>query len=86
MRLLIRRLDGFASVTALQSYGGLQLGVGTATGHVLLYDIRANKPTLVKDHMYGLPIKDIEYHYQHDLMFSMDSSVIKIWDKNNVSG
>ena len=61
------------------------MGVGTATGQVLLYDIRSNKPFYIKDHMYGLPIKDVEFHHQQDLIFSMDSSVVKIWDKNNVS-
>jgi ribosome biogenesis protein ENP2 len=60
------------------------MAVGTATGQVLLYDIRSNKPFFVKDHMYGLPIKDVEFHHQQDLIFSMDSSVVKIWDKNNV--
>ncbi|KAH0821933.1 hypothetical protein GEV33_000858 [Tenebrio molitor] len=59
------------------------MAVGTATGQVLLYDIRSNKPFFVKDHMYGLPIKDVEFHHQQDLIFSMDSSVVKIWDKNN---
>lgn len=34
--------------------------------------------------MYELPIKDVEFHYQQDLVFSMDQSVVKIWDKNNV--
>lgn len=35
--------------------------------------------------MYGLPIKDVEFHYQQELIYSMDSSVLKIWDKNSVS-
>lgn len=78
-------LEGFPSVTALKFNGGLTLGVGTATGHVMLYDIRSNKPFYTKDHMYGLPIKDVDFHYQNDLVYSMDSSVVKIWDKNNVS-
>lgn len=61
------------------------MGVGTATGQILLYDIRANKPFQTKDHMYNLPIKSIAFHEQQDLVFSLDSSVVKIWDKNNVS-
>ncbi|XP_063918369.1 nucleolar protein 10 [Zophobas morio] len=76
-------LEGFPSITALKFNGGLSMGVGTATGQVLLYDIRSNKPFYIKDHMYGLPIKDVEFHHQQDLIFSMDSSVVKIWDKNN---
>nr|CAH7756455.1 unnamed protein product [Callosobruchus chinensis] len=78
-----RELNKFPSITALKFNGGLQLGVGTASGQVLLYDIRSNKPFYVKDHMYEQPIKDIEFHYQQDLIFSLDSSVLKIWDKNN---
>lgn len=72
-------------MTALNFNGALTLGVGTATGQILLYDIRSNKPFYTKDHMYRLPIKDVDFHYQNDLVFSMDSSVLKIWDKNNVS-
>lgn len=79
------RLEGFPSISALKFNGALSLGVGTATGQILLYDIRSNKPFFVKDHMYGLPIKDIDFHYQQDLVYSMDSSVLKIWDKNNVN-
>lgn len=82
---MIFSLEGFPSITALKFNGALQLGVGTATGQVLLYDIRSNKPFYVKDHMYGLPIKDVEFHYQQDLVFSMDSSILKIWDKNKVN-
>lgn len=60
------------------------MAVGTATGQILLYDIRSNKPSYIKDHMYGLPIKCVEFHHQQDLMYSLDASVLKIWDKNNV--
>ncbi|XP_028130525.2 nucleolar protein 10 [Diabrotica virgifera virgifera] len=76
-------MEGFPSITALKFNGGLQLGVGTATGQILLYDIRSNRPFYVKDHMNDLPIKDVEFHYQQDLVLSMDSSVLKIWEKNN---
>lgn len=60
------------------------MGVGTATGQILLYDIRSNKPFYTKDHMYNLPIKHIAFHQQQELVLSMDSSVVKIWDRNNV--
>ncbi|XP_067007575.2 nucleolar protein 10 isoform X2 [Anabrus simplex] len=80
------QLDGFPSVTALQFQGGLTLGVGTATGQVLLYDIRSNKPFLLKDHMYGLPILDVDFHDAQDLVLSMDSSIVKIWEKNTSMG
>lgn len=41
---------------------GLHVAVGTSTGLVALYDLRAQHPLLVKDHMYGAPIKDIKFH------------------------
>ena len=76
-------LEGFPSVTALNFQNGLTMGVGTATGQILLYDIRANKPFFIKDHLYGLPIKNIEFENNHDFVLSMDSSVLKIWEKNS---
>lgn len=60
------------------------MGVGTSTGHVVLYDIRSSKPLLVKDHMNEIPIKTLEFHKQMNYVYSMDSSVVKIWDKNTV--
>ncbi|ENN72903.1 hypothetical protein HUJ04_003214 [Dendroctonus ponderosae] len=78
-----KRLQGFPSVTALQFNGGVQMGVGTATGQILLYDIRSDKPFIVKDHMCDQPIKDLAFHYQQDLIYSLDESVLKIWNKNN---
>ncbi|KAJ1524339.1 hypothetical protein ONE63_010843 [Megalurothrips usitatus] len=77
------KLESFPSVTHIAFNGGLMMGVGTATGQVLLYDMRANKPFYVKDHMYNLPIKHIAFHQQQELVLSMDSSVVKIWDRNN---
>lgn len=71
-------------MTALKFQGSLTIGVGTATGQVLLYDIRSNRPFQVKDHMYGLPICDLDFHGAQDLVLSMDSSVIKIWEKQTV--
>lgn len=71
-------------MTALKFQGSLTLGVGTATGQVLLYDLRSNRPFQVKDHMYGLPLCDLDFHEAHDLVLSMDSSVIKIWEKQTV--
>lgn len=73
------------AITALKFQGGLNLGVGTSTGHVLIYDIRSNKPFVVKDHMYGLPIKCIDFHQTMDLVYSMDNSIVKIWERDSVS-
>jgi len=79
------RLEAVPAITALKCQGGLNLAVGTSTGQILLYDIRSSKPFFVKDHMYGLPIKCIDFHEKMDLVYSMDSSIVKIWEKNNVS-
>lgn len=78
-------METVPTITALKFQGGLNVGVGTSTGQVLLYDIRSNKPFLIKDHMYDLPIRNIEFHEKMDLVYSMDSSIVKIWEKNTVS-
>lgn len=69
------------AVTALKFRGSLQMGVGTSTGHVLLYDIRSNKPLVVKDHQYDLPIKKIMFHDHLDLVLSMDTKILKLWER-----
>ncbi|XP_076368050.1 nucleolar protein 10 lethal (2) 34Fd isoform X2 [Tachypleus tridentatus] len=74
-------VNGIPSVTALSFKDGLQMAVGTATGQILLYDIRASSPLLVKDHMYGLPIKDIEFYPSMDLVVSIDRKIVKLWDR-----
>ncbi|XP_076220571.1 nucleolar protein 10 lethal (2) 34Fd [Nomia melanderi] len=77
------KVEAVPAVTSLKFQGGLTLGVGTSTGQVLLYDIRSSKPFLTKDHMYGLPIKNIEFHQTMDMVYSMDSSIVKIWEKDS---
>lgn len=48
------------SVTALSgAEDGLNLAVGTNTGHVLLYDLRMDRPYQTKDQGFGLPIKKV---------------------------
>jgi len=79
------RITGIPSITALTFRDGMTLGVGTATGQVLLYDIRSSKPLLVKDHYYSLPIKNIEFHKPENLVMSMDSKVVKIWNQDTVT-
>jgi len=82
-KLLNFSTDRFPSITALAFENALTLGVGTATGQVLLYDLRSNKPFRVKDHLFGLPIRDIVF--QDENVLSMDSSSVKIWNKDTVS-
>jgi ribosome biogenesis protein ENP2 len=61
---------------------GLSLGVGTSSGHVLLFDLRNDYPTVTKDHQYGFPIKNILFHSSGNVL-SADQKIIKIWEKNS---
>ncbi|CEP06974.1 hypothetical protein [Parasitella parasitica] len=70
---------------------GLTMGVGTTTGHTLLYDLRSSVPTIVKDHQYGFPIKTIHFHKGAagvsdsetggDKVIVADCKIVKIWDR-----
>ncbi|XP_062506738.1 nucleolar protein 10-like [Corticium candelabrum] len=71
------------AVTALQFRDALTMAVGTASGQVLLYDIRSNQPFLTKDHYYGLPIKSIEFQDDLGVVLSADTRILKIWDRNS---
>ncbi|ELW72033.1 Nucleolar protein 10 [Tupaia chinensis] len=55
----------------------------TGTIEVLLYDLRSDKPLLVKDHQYGLPIQSVHFQDSLDLILSADSRIIKMWNKNS---
>lgn len=84
------------AVTALASkMDGLNLAVGTSTGHVLLYDLRANREYMTKDQGYGLPIKKVQWtdntvssgdaEREGGYVASVDEKVVKIWGKETVS-
>ena len=62
---------------------GLQLAVGTSTGHVALYDLRRSTPLKVKDHQYGLPIVDIKYHARTGHVVSSDAKSVKVWEPDS---
>lgn len=84
------------TATALSSAAdGLNLAVGTNTGHILLYDLRMNKPYTTKDQGFGLPIKSLSWpgdanaeagtrtrSEADNKVMSADAKVIKIWDKH----
>jgi ribosome biogenesis protein ENP2 len=75
-------VQNLPGVTSIKFKDHLCMAVGTATGQVLLYDLRSERPLLVKDHNFGLPIKDIEFHPQQNLVLSCDSRILKLWDIN----
>lgn len=69
---------------------GLNLAVGTSTGHTLLYDIRSPRAYAVKDQGYGLPVKSLSWveggskMAGDGILISADKKVIKLWDRNTV--
>ncbi|KAM9156485.1 nucleolar protein 10 [Pangshura tecta] len=75
-------IDGLPSISALKFNGALNMAVGTSTGQILLYDLRSSNPLIVKDHLYGLPIKSIQFQDPLDLIISADSRIIKMWNKD----
>lgn len=88
---------GGVAVTSLANRNdGLNLAVGTSTGHVLLYDLRSNRPYTTKDQGYGLPVKKVEWvesspatssdaDREGGWVASADEKVVKIWGKDTVS-
>lgn len=61
------------------------MAVGTSNGLVALYDLRSQRPLVVKDHMYGSKIVDIKFHsYGADAsagnrrVISSDKHIIKV--------
>uniref|UniRef100_A0A2K6MWM2 Nucleolar protein 10 n=1 Tax=Rhinopithecus bieti TaxID=61621 RepID=A0A2K6MWM2_RHIBE len=76
-------INNLPTISALKFNGALTMAVGTSTGQVLLYDLRSDKPLLVKDHQYGLPIKSVHFQDSLDLILSADSRIIKMWNKNS---
>lgn len=88
---------GGVAITALANRAdGLNLAVGTSTGHVLLYDLRANRPYQTKDQGYGLPVKKVEWiesargstgdaDMEGGYVASADEKVVKIWGRETAS-
>jgi ribosome biogenesis protein ENP2 len=74
---------GFAQqITSIAFKDALTFGVGTSTGHVLLYDLRSTKPLRVKDHRMGLPITKLDFVKEDGIVCSMDSRMLKFWDED----
>jgi ribosome biogenesis protein ENP2 len=79
----IKNYRDFPSITSVKFKNGLQMAVGTASGHVLLYDIRSSEPLLVKDHLNRIPVKKIAFNPSHNVVYSLDNAMLKIWDENS---
>lgn len=77
----IPKFKTFPSISALKFKDSLQLGVGTQSGHVLVFDIRANQPTIVKDHLNQYPIRQIAFNPAQNAIYSMDKAIFKIWNE-----
>ncbi|XP_055584829.1 nucleolar protein 10 [Uranotaenia lowii] len=76
-------LEIFPSVSALKFKDGLHMAVGTDSGHVLLYDIRAREPLMIKDHLNQLSVKKIDFNREHNAVYSLDAAMLKIWDESS---
>ena len=80
-----------AGVTALRfGNDGLTMGVGTTTGHCLLYDLRSAAPYVTKYHQNATPIVSVRFHEGSGAagaadakprVLSADRRAVKAWDK-----
>ncbi|EGW29896.1 uncharacterized protein SPAPADRAFT_144104 [Spathaspora passalidarum NRRL Y-27907] len=61
---------------------GLNFALGTSSGHTLLYDLRTDTPSLVKDQGYGYDIKKLIWLPGTEYILSSDKRIAKIWDRN----
>lgn len=77
----VPKFKTFPSVTSMKFKNGLQLGVGTQSGHVLVFDIRAKQPLIVKDHLNQFPIKQIDFNPSQNAVYSLDTGIFKVWDE-----
>ncbi len=77
----VKVFDGTISALKFR-HDGLTMAVGCDNGKVVLYDIRSPKPLLTKDHYNALPIKSVCFHSTPDLVLSLDSKAVKLWERN----
>ena len=81
--LVDMQLNQTPSISALKYKDALHVGIGTSTGHVLLYDIRNSRPYVVKDHHYELPIHSISFSKTTEAVISSDRKAVKLWNENS---
>ncbi|KAL4527757.1 hypothetical protein Ndes2437A_g02896 [Nannochloris sp. 'desiccata'] len=80
---------------------GMHVAVGTSGGLVALFDLRSQRPLVIKDHMYDSKIVDIKFHsggfggshggglggdIGRQRVISADRHIIKIWDASTGEG
>ncbi|KPA86881.1 hypothetical protein ABB37_00923 [Leptomonas pyrrhocoris] len=77
---------------ATEDNGGLLFTCGLESGEVLLYDVRLQKPLLVKDHMNSLPIVKTYFFNgkstatgEASFILSADTRSLKVWNKHDGS-
>ncbi|KAL8459694.1 hypothetical protein ACS0TY_036152 [Phlomoides rotata] len=84
--------DVDAEVTAIEfdGDGGYLMAVGSSSGKILIYDMRSSNPLRIKDHMYGSPILNINWHKtlnsEQSKLISTDEHVVRIWDPETGEG
>uniref|UniRef100_A0A0K0FK04 Nucleolar protein 10 (inferred by orthology to a human protein) n=1 Tax=Strongyloides venezuelensis TaxID=75913 RepID=A0A0K0FK04_STRVS len=76
----LKTITDIPEVRTIKFKDTMTFGVGTTTGHVLIYDIRSSKPLIVKDLQMGLPVKKLDFVKESNIAISMDSQVLKVWD------
>lgn len=79
----IKNNRDFPAISTIKFKNSLQMGVGTESGHVLIYDIRAKEPLIIKDHLNRVPVKRIAFNPSHNVVCSLDSAMLKIWDETS---
>lgn len=75
---------------SVEEAGSMLFACGTENGEVLLYDVRLQKPLLVKDHMNSLPIVKTYFFHgkststgEASYVLSADTRALKIWRKSD---
>lgn len=77
----IKNNRDFPAISTIKFKDGLHMAVGTASGHCLIYDIRSSEPLLIKDHLNRVPVKKIAFNKSHNVVCSLDSAMLKVWDE-----
>ncbi|PKI83649.1 Small ribosomal subunit biogenesis [Malassezia vespertilionis] len=62
---VVRASESLAVTALASSEDGLNMAVGTSTGHVLLFDLRMDKPYMTKDQGFGLPVHSLSWPGDH---------------------